>query len=185
MTQQDLGNNTEEDQREFEDMAQEKGEESVADEDKETTRPGEDYKAKYFYLAAETENLRKRLQREKDQVVKFANERVLSSLIDVLDNFERTIDAIQHETDEKVKNIKVGIEMVRNQFAGSLQEHGLKKVESVGKQFDPNYHEALDQKETHEHEEGTVVHEYQKGYTLNGRLLRPSKVSVAKKKEEK
>jgi len=140
-----------------------------------------DYKSKYFYLAAEIENMRRRFEREKESTLKYGTEKVLGSLVEVLDNFDRTVDAIKGDDDIKIKNLRIGIDMVRNQFLSVLEGNGLKPVVSVGKPFDPNFHEALAQEES-EQQEGTVVKEFEKAYTLNGRLLRAAKVIVAKGK---
>tara|TARA_R110000868_G_scaffold334495_5_gene595204 strand:- start:494 stop:1042 length:549 start_codon:yes stop_codon:yes gene_type:complete len=140
----------------------------------------EDFKSKFYYLAAEMDNLRKRHEREREQLIKFGNEKVLSGLLDVIDNLERTTAAIENDEDEKIKNIFIGIDMVRKQFLDCLKNNGLETIESVGKDFDPNFHEALAQQPAPEKREGEVITEYQKGYVLNGRLLRAAKVVVAK-----
>ncbi len=142
-----------------------------------------DFKAKYFYIAAEMDNYRKRMEREKENLLKFGNERVLSDLLQVVDNFERTNDMLKGDTDPKIKNIVVGLDMVKKQFIDTLSKHGLTAIESVGKEFDPNFHEAMAQ----EYQEGVkpnhIIKEFQKGYILNGRLVRPSKVTVASDKQ--
>jgi len=145
-----------------------------------------DFKSKYYYLAAELENLKKRHERELENTVKFGNERVLKNLIEVVDNFERTITAMTASPMAKEENFKSwveGIEMVRKQFLETLAKSGLTPIESLGKIFDPNVHEALSQIEMDDKEEGTIVTEFEKGYMLNGRLLRAAKVVVTKKKE--
>lgn len=142
-----------------------------------------DYKSKYFYIAAELDNYRKRMEREKENLVKFGNERVLSDLIQVVDNFERTIEMLKHDEDPKIKNIVVGMDMVTKQFLDTLSKHGLTQIQSLGKDFDPHQHEAMAQ----EYQEGAkpnqVIKEFQKGYILNGRLLRAAKVVVASDKQ--
>jgi molecular chaperone GrpE len=142
-----------------------------------------DFKEKYYYVAAEMENYRKRMEREKENLLKYGNERVLSDLLGVIDNFERTIDMLKPDADPKVVNIVTGLDMVKKQFLDTVTKHGLTPVDSIGKDFDPNFHEALAQ----EYEEGAkpnqVIKEFQKGYTLNGRLVRPSKVVVASDKQ--
>ena len=142
-----------------------------------------DYKAKYFYVAAEMDNYRKRMEREKESLIKFGNERVLSDLIQVMDNFERTIEMLKHDEDPKIKNIVTGIDMVQKQFTDTLAKHGLTTVQAVGKDFDPNFHEALAQEYVEGAKPNQVIREFQKGYTLNGRLLRASKVVVASDKQ--
>lgn len=146
----------------------------------ETKNEEEDFKAKYLYLAAEMENTRRRFEREKESLIKFGNEKVLSGLLDVVDNLDRTIEAVVNEEDEKVKNIVTGIEMVRNQFLETLKNNGLKEVEALGKEFDPNFHEALAQQPAEGKEDQEILSVFQKGYILNGRLLRAAKVIVVK-----
>lgn len=140
----------------------------------------EDFKSKYFYLAAEMENMRKRFDREKQNLLKFGNEKVLSDLIEVVDNLDRTLEALNSEEDEKVKNILTGVDMVRKQFLDVLTSNGLERIESVGQKFDPNFHEALAQQPAEGKEDDEILMEYQRGYILNGRLLRAAKVIVCK-----
>lgn len=139
----------------------------------------EDFKAKYYYLAAEFDNARKRFEREKENLLKYGNEKVLSNLLTVVDNFDLTVNAIKSDNDDKVQNIVKGIDMIRNQFLDVLKHNGLAPVESVGKIFDPNFHEAVAQAPAAGKENQEIITEYQRGYTLNGRLLRASKVVVA------
>lgn len=140
----------------------------------------EEYKKKFFYLAAEMDNMKKRYEREKDNLLKYGNEKVLSALIEVVDNLERTMQALESDQEEKIVNIMNGVTMVRDQFLTTLKKHGLEPIESVGKMFDPNFHEALAQQPAQDQEDDTVLIEYQKGYVLNGRVLRASKVVVVK-----
>ncbi len=139
----------------------------------------EDYKAKFFYLAAEMENFKKRSEREKENLLKYGNEKVLSNLIEVVDNLDRTVDAIANDEEEKVKNIFVGIDMVRKQFLDVLKSSGLEKVEALGKTFDPNLHEAMAQQPAEGKEDQEIIQVFQPGYSLNGRLLRAAKVIIA------
>jgi molecular chaperone GrpE len=138
----------------------------------------EDFKEKYYYLAAEMDNLRKRFDREKQNLLKFGSERILSGLIEVLDNLDRTSDAIATDKDEKIKNVFTGIEMVKKQFVDVLKTNGLEQVESIGQKFDPNIHEAMAAQPTEGKENDEIITEFQKGYTLNGRLLRAAKVII-------
>jgi len=145
----------------------------------ETLKEGPDFKAKYYYLAAEVENMRKRFEREKENILKFGSEKILSNLIGVVDNFDLTVNALKNDNDEKVQNIVKGIEMVRGQFLDVLKQNGLTPVESLGKVFDPNFHEAVAQAPAEGKKDQEIITEYQKGYVLNGRLLRAAKVVVA------
>ncbi len=138
----------------------------------------EDFKAKYYYLAAEVENMRKRFERDKENLLKFGNEKVLSSLVGVVDNFDLTVNALKNDNDDKVQNIVKGIDMIRNQFIDVLKQNGLTPVEALGKTFDPNFHEAVAQAPAPGKADQEIITEYQRGYVLNGRLLRASKVVV-------
>ena len=142
-----------------------------------------DFKAKYYYVAAEMENYRKRMEREKENLLKYGNERVMSDLIQVVDNFDRMIDMLRPDEDQKIKNMVTGLDMVRKQFIDTLSKHGLTPVESVGKDFDPNFHEALAQEYAEGKKPNEVIKEFQKGYSLNGRLVRPAKVVVSSDKQ--
>jgi molecular chaperone GrpE len=142
-----------------------------------------DWKAKYYYLAADMENARKRAEREKENLLKYGSERILQDLIDVVDNFERTVQMLSSETDPKVKSIVVGLDMVSKMFLDSLRKHGMSQLESLGKDFDPNFHEAMGQEYAEGRRPNEVVKEFQKGYVLNGRLLRAAKVVVASDKQ--
>lgn len=155
-------------------------ESAEGDQSEQQTQEQEDYKKKFFYVAAEMDNMKKRFDREKENLIKYGNEKVLSGLIDVVDNFERTLDAISTEEDDKIVNIANGIKMVRDQFIDVLKKNGLETVKSVGEIFDPNFHEALAQQPAEGKEDQEILTEYQKGYILNGRLLRAAKVVVAK-----
>lgn len=149
----------------------------------EQAREQEDYKNKFLYLAAEMENIKRRNQREKENLLKYGNENLLKEVLEVVDNFERTIQALQGDEDKKVKNIVLGVEMIQKQLAGVLSKFGLSPVETEGQIFDPNFHEAVGQESVNEKEDDAILREFQKGYTLNGRLLRASKVVVNKKEQ--
>lgn len=140
----------------------------------------DDYKAKYYYLAAEVENMRRRFQKEKEDTIKYGSTKILESLVSVLDNFDLTVNALKADQDEKMKNITIGIDMVRNQFLDVLKQNGLTPIEALGKQFDPNFHEAMSQKAEPEKKDEEIIAEFQKGYILNGRVIRASKVVIAK-----
>jgi molecular chaperone GrpE len=142
-----------------------------------------DYKAKYYYIAAEMDNYRKRMEREKENLLKFGNERVMSDLLEVADNFDRTIGMLKGDEDQKVKNLVLGLDMVQKQFLDTMGKHGLSPIQSIGKEFDPNFHEALAQEYAEGKNPNEVIKEFQKGYTLNGRVIRASKVVVASDKQ--
>ena len=126
---------------------------------------------------AELENFKKRLTKEKEDFVQFANERLLKELIQIEDNLERALE-VPNATFESLKE---GVGMIQKQFTAFLKNQKAEPIEALGKPFDPNLHEVLNQQESEEHEENTVIQEYSKGYTLNGRILRSTKVVIAKK----
>lgn len=168
-----------------EELDENEAKESAKDDETENLKKEvEDLKKKYFYLLAESDNTRKRFEREKENLIKYGNEKILSSLIEVLDNFDHSIIALKDETDEKVKSIKDGMEMIQKQFLSKLHDNGLSRIEALGENFDPKFHEAMCEQVDNDKKAGTVLSEFQKGYSLNGRLLRPSKVVVSKKGEE-
>ena len=134
---------------------------------------------KYLRLYAETENYKKRLSRDAVEGQKYYNEGIIKELLPVMDNLER---ALSHagEDDPLIE----GVRMVNKQFMDVLAKFGVTQVESVGLPFDPEKQQAIMQVETDEYEPGTVVEEFQKGYFLNERILRPAMVTVAKRPAE-
>ena len=131
-------------------------------------------------LQADFENTRKRLEKEKQDFVKFANESIILELLNVLDDLERTVDLAQSKHQDLQAFLK-GVEMILVHLYQMLKEQGLKPIEAEGKLFDPNLHEALMQAENKDVPEHTVVEELQKGYSLNDRVIRTAKVKVSKK----
>ncbi len=129
-------------------------------------------------LAAEMENTRKRLEREKSEGICFANESLMRDLLPVLDNLERALEHADNESSSG--GLLEGVHMTRKVFLSVLNKYGCKPFDSEGETFDPNFHEAMMQEETLDHPDNTVIKEFQKGYTLNDRLLRPAMVIVAK-----
>ncbi len=133
-------------------------------------------------VAADLENYKKRATRDKEEWTKFANEDLIKAILPFIDNLER---AVNHA--EKVEDAGVLIEGVRltiQQLLQALNKFGLFSFESLGKPFDPTFHEAILLVPTNQHEPNQVVEEFQKGYLLNDRLLRPATVSVSKPLEK-
>jgi len=133
---------------------------------------------RFLRIAADLENFKKRAAKEKEDYLKFANEDLIKAILPFVDNLER---AVSHA--EKVEDTGVMIEGVRltiQQIHQGLNKFGLSSFESVGKPFDPAVHEAMLAVETDQHEPNQVLEEFQKGYLLNDRLLRPATVSVSK-----
>lgn len=132
----------------------------------------------YLRTLADMDNLRKRTTREKEEIAKFANEGILRDILPVIDNLER---AVEHsEKADEGGGLLEGVRMTLSQFTQVLGRFGVETIESVGKPFDPAYHQAMGQLESADHPVNTVMVEMQKGYQLNERLLRPAFVLVAK-----
>ena len=128
-------------------------------------------------LQADFDNFRKRTQKEKTELIKYASERLVSELLPVLDNFERATSSAQCNADFTA--FSQGVEMILRQLQTALGKEGLKAMEAVGQPFDPNLHDAVLRVESDEHPENTVVEELQKGYFLNEKVLRPCMVKVS------
>ena len=128
-------------------------------------------------LQADFDNYRKRTQKEKTEIIKYASERVIGDLLPVLDNFERAVSAAQINPDFSA--FSQGVEMILRQLQTALSKEGLKAIEAIGQPFDPNLHDAVLRVESEEHPENTVVDELQKGYYLKEKVLRPSMVKVS------
>jgi molecular chaperone GrpE len=130
-------------------------------------------------MAAEMENTRKRLEREKAEAISFANVNLIKDMLSVADNLERALKHSEGETEVDTPLLD-GVKMTLKGFLDVLGRYGCVPFDAVGKSFDPNFHEAVAQQESAEHEELTVLNEFQRGYTLNDRLLRPAMVLVSK-----
>jgi molecular chaperone GrpE len=141
---------------------------------------GDEHWERLLRLTADFENYKKRATREKQDSIKYANENLLQKLVPVLDNFDMALSATQTAQGDAVQSLQTGINMIHQQLKSALLESGLEEVESDGKPFDPNLHEAVSQKETTEAPEGQVVQQLRKGYRFRDRLLRPATVIVAK-----
>ena len=135
---------------------------------------------KMLRIQADFENTRKRLEREKQEFVKFANEGIILELLNILDDLERTVELEQSQHQDLAVFLK-GVEMILAHLYQMLKEYGVKPLEAQGKLFDPHYHEVLMQVENKELPEHTIVEELQKGYLLNDRVIRTAKVKVSKK----
>ena len=125
---------------------------------------------------AELDNFRKRTARMRSDVREDTLRDMLMQMAPVVDNMRRALD----QDTEDVEGLKQGIRLIYAQFNAALEGYGLKAVEAVGAPFDPNMHEAMLEVEDAEHEPGTVVEEMEKGYELNGKVVRPARVVVSK-----
>lgn len=137
-------------------------------------------KEQWMRTAADFDNFRKRSRRELEDMRKAGKEELLKEFLPVFDNLERAVASAQRATD--VKAVADGLSMVLRQYVDTLARGGITKVATIGTQFDPTHHEAIQQIETDEHPPGTVVAEVQPGYLQGDRLVRAAMVVVAKPK---
>jgi molecular chaperone GrpE len=139
-----------------------------------------EHKQQLQRLAADFENYRRRAAAEKDELVRFAASRVMENFLPIVDNFER---AQQHLGKADPESLRQGVELIYRQIADFLTRQGVAPMEAVGQTFDPNLHEAIGQTETTDHPDNTVLFEVQRGYYLNGRVLRHAMVHVTSNPE--
>ena len=131
----------------------------------------------YIRLAADFDNYRKRQMQERESLLKYGAEETLKKMIEALDNIDRARTSVENIDD--VNTVKDSYEMVFKQIFDVLNKMGLESIETVGKEFDPNIHEAVMQTPTSEQPENTIIAELQKGYKLGDKVLRPALVNVA------
>lgn len=148
-----------------------------------------EWKNKAAYLAAEIDNMKKRFVREKAEVIKMANEELIRAILPVYDNLDLALKSIR-DVEQKAENnlhgnklfvnLLKGVEMTLTHFQQTLERVGVQKLESVGTPFDPSLHEAMGQSSDENFEDNHVSSEFQKGFILHGRVIRPAKVIVNK-----
>ncbi len=131
-------------------------------------------------LRADFENTKKRLEREKSESIKYANEKLLVEILSVVDNFDRAMTSLAEGHDPA--KVREGLQIAQTELHKILEQHGVETVKSVGEHFDPRFHEAVATAESADLEEGKILDEVQRGYLLNGRLLRPSRVRIIQNK---
>lgn len=136
-----------------------------------------------LYIKAEFDNYRKRMIKEQEQAIKFANKNLISDLLNIVDYLDRAIQhskVLKSKGDSEVSNFVSGVEMSQHEFLQLLSRHGVEFVGQTGETFDPEKHEAIGQKEVEKESVDKVVEVLQKGSRLNGRLIKPAKVIVGK-----
>jgi len=138
----------------------------------EKTKLAEERLNKLKYLQADFENYKKSFEKEKKDIIKLANEGLVKDLLTIIDELEKALPSIENE-----KN-KDGLNLLYRKLIKTLESHGLKEIEAVGKKFDPYYHEAL-LRENSDKAEGTILEELQKGYILKGKVIRHTKVKIS------
>ena len=142
-----------------------------------TQQEAKDLRDEMLRMRAETDNLRKRLQKEKQDSVQFANERLIKQLIPIFENLDRALKA----PDTNVDSLKEGVQLTSDQVLALFKKENVEPIQAVGEPFDPSIHEVLSQIESNDHDENTVIEEFSKGYRMNGRVLLPPRVVTSKK----
>jgi molecular chaperone GrpE len=138
---------------------------------------------KFLRAYAELENYKKRMSKERKDLLTYANEELIREILPFVDNLERAINHASSEGNDSVQALIEGIQLTIKNLMKVLEKHGLKQIESVGRRFDPNLHEAVMQVKSESHEPHTVTEEFEKGYIMKDRLLRPARVAIAMKPE--
>jgi len=141
--------------------------------------PVEDWKDKYLRAIAEMENMRKRMQKEKQEITRFSIESAVAEFLPALDNFENALRFAESASTE-VKNWAIGFEMILSQFKEVIQSHGIIVFHAEGTSFNPECHEAVEIEETLDVPDGIILKEFNKGYKSGTRTIRPARVKVAK-----
>jgi molecular chaperone GrpE len=134
---------------------------------------------KYLRAVAELDNYKKRSAREKADIIKYGKEDVIKDVLPFMDSLDRALEHAEGNAD--IQAFKKGIQLIQDQLLSCLKKHGVERIDCTGAEFDPNFHEAMMQVDSKAHAHNKVINEFERGYLLNGRLLRPSKVSVCKK----
>lgn len=141
-------------------------------------KESEELRQRVLRAQADFDNFRRRTREEKEELQKYAAVRVIESLLPVIDNFERALEASKENND--FDSLVKGLNMTYSQLMQVLEQEDLKQIQAVGEPFNPEFHQAVMQVESDEHEEGMIVEELQKGYMLKEKVLRPSMVKVSK-----
>lgn len=152
--------------------------EELSEEGEQTRNDFKEINEKYLRLYAEFENYKKRINKEKEELLHYGNEKLLSELLPIMDNLEL---ALKHASDNVPEGLVQGVEMTLKELNKTLEKFGLRSIEADGKPFDPAVHHAMTQVERDDVEENTVVEEFRKGYMLKEKVLRPSLVAVSKR----
>lgn len=138
-----------------------------------------DWKDKYLRTLAEMENMRKRMQKERQETTRFGIENAIGEFLPAIDNLENALRFAENASGD-VKAWALGFEMILSQLKEVLHNHGIVAFHSEGNSFDPLFHEAVETIETEEYPDGMILHEFSKGYKSNLRTVRPARVKVAK-----
>jgi molecular chaperone GrpE len=151
---------------------------SLANENEQLKKELQELRDNYLRLGAEFQNFRKRFEKEKEEIVLHANERLIELILPILDDFQRSISA--SEENGSFESLRDGVKLVYKNLSEALQKEGVKAIKSLGEQFDHNLHDALLMTEKEGAEPGTIIEEVMKGYYYKDKVIRHAKVIVAK-----
>lgn len=154
--------------------AENEGPDAQRTEDREVSKEEEELNVRYLRLAADFQNYKRRVEKEKSDIYAYANEKIVVELLDVIDNFER---ALEHSNDSE--GFAEGMNMIFKQLKGVLEKSGVEEMNATGELFDPSIHHAVLTENSVEYESGKVTQVLQKGYLLNKKVIRPAMVKVA------
>lgn len=143
----------------------------------ELEKQAEEYNQRYLRAQADFDNFRRRTMKEKEELAQYASMKLITQLLPVIDNFDRAMAAASTTGD--YESLAKGVEMIFRQLEQTLIQEGLKPMNVVGEPFNPEFHQAIMQVQSDEHEEGIIVEEVQKGYILKDKVLRPAMVKVS------
>ncbi len=145
-------------------------------EEKEEKEEKDSFETQYIRLSADFQNYKKRIEKEKSEIFRSANTRLITDLLPLIDDFDR---ALAHSSESDTKAFSDGIELIIKRFAEILCKEGLEYIDTTDAMFDPNLHHAVMMEASDEAESGKILQELQKGYKVNGKVIRPSMVKVA------
>jgi len=150
---------------------------------KEEAKKGQESHDRLLRVCADYENARKRLEKEKQEYVNYANEKLVVDLLSIIDDLERAMTSA--DKGDNLEHVIQGVKMIKSQFFAMLKSAGLEKIKVKDEKFNPHLHEAIDFVETDEYDEDEIVEVLQSGYLFKGRLLRPAVVKIAKNNKQK
>lgn len=145
----------------------------------ELRKQSEENYQRFLRTQADFENFRRRTRQEKEELSKYASMQLIEKLLPVVDNLERALFTTKGASEDSAEAFIKGVEMIFRQIEQMLEQEGLKPMETIGRPFNPDFHQAIMQVESNEYEEGIVVEEVQKGYMLKDKVLRPAMVKVS------
>jgi|GEM_PF-525439 len=160
------------------DQEQQPVEDTVSPDTENARKEAAEHYDKYLRLAADFDNYKKRVRKDRETLLTYGNEAIIKDILPIVDSLERALDHASNAGD--FESFVEGLKMILEKLKSTLAKHGVEAVEALGSEFDPNFHEAMMRVDSEKSRDNLVVEEFEKGYLLKGRLLRPSKVAVAK-----